>query len=140
MKKDDFFFQYQYDHELSARLKNRQERMLHSWNKVLIFSVAAFVIPLFFSKIDLSAIIFLIAFVVFLLCATVYIFTQTMIRPCCKKCGKRMLKKIHIYRMRRRRKTLFSLPRLPYLFRCTHQLGLKTYLLKSFLILVHKFS
>ena len=93
MKKDDFFSQYQYDHELDARLKKRQEWMLHHWNKVLIFSVAAFVIPLFFGKIDLSAIIFLIAFVVFLLFATVYIFTQTMIRPCCKKCGKRMLKK-----------------------------------------------
>ena len=35
--------------------------MPHHWNKVLIFSVAAFVIPLFFGKIDLSAIIFLIA-------------------------------------------------------------------------------
>ena len=93
MKKDDFFFQYQYDYELDARLKNRQERMWHYWKKVLIFSVAAFAIPLFFGKIDLSAIIFLIAFVVFLLCATVDIFTQTMIRPCCKKCGKRMLKK-----------------------------------------------
>ena len=93
MKKDDFFFQYQYDHELDARLKNRQERMWHYWKKVLIFSVAAFVIPLFFGKIDLSAIIFLIAFVVLLLCATVDIFTQTMIWPCCKKCGKRMLKK-----------------------------------------------
>ena len=93
MKKDDFFFQYQYDHELDARLKNRQARMLHYWKIVLIFSVAAFVIPLFFGKIDLSAIIFLIAFVVFLLCATVYIFTQTMIHPRCKKCGKRMLKK-----------------------------------------------
>ena len=93
MKKDDFFFQYQYDHELSARLKNRQERMWHYWKKILIFSVAAFAIPLLFGKIDLSAIIFLIAFVVFLLCATVYIFTQTMIRPPCKKCGKRMLKK-----------------------------------------------
>ena len=93
MKKDDFFSQYQYDHELGARLKNRQERMWHYWKKVLIFCVAAFAIPLFFGKIDLSAIIFLIAFVVFLLCATVYIFTQTMIRPRCKKCGKRMLKK-----------------------------------------------
>ena len=93
MKKDDFFFQYQYDYELDARLKNRQERMLHSWEKVLIFSVAAFVIPLFFGKISLSAIIFLIAFIVFLLCATVYIFAHTMIRPRCKKCGKRMLKK-----------------------------------------------
>ena len=93
MKKDDFFFQYQYDYELDARLKNRQERMWHYWKKILIFSVAAFVIPLFFGKIDLSAIIFLIAFVVFLLCATVYIFTQTMIHPRCKKCGKRMLKK-----------------------------------------------
>ena len=93
MKKDDFFFQYQYDYELDARLKNRQERMWHYWKKVLIFSVAAFAIPLFFGKIDLSAIIFLIAFVVFLLCATVYIFTHTMIRPRCKKCGKRMLKK-----------------------------------------------
>ena len=93
MKKDDFFFQYQYDYELDARLKNRQERMWHYWKKVLIFSVAAFVIPLLFGKIDLSAIIFLIAFFVFLLCATVDIFTQTMIRPRCKKCGKRMLKK-----------------------------------------------
>ena len=93
MKKDDFFSQYQYDYELSARLKNRQERMWHYWKKVLIFSVAAFAIPLLFGKIDLSAIIFLIAFVVFLLCATVDIFTQTMIRPRCKKCGKRMLKK-----------------------------------------------
>ena len=93
MKKDDFFSQYQYDHELGAKLKNRQERMLHYWKIVLIFSVAALVIPLFFGKIDLSAIIFLIAFVVFLLCAAVYIFAQTMIRPRCKKCGKRMLKK-----------------------------------------------
>ena len=93
MKKDDFFFQYKYDYELSARLKNRQERMWHYWKKVLLFSVAAFAIPLLFGKIDLSAIIFLIAFVVFLLCATVDIFTQTMIRPRCKKCGKRMLKK-----------------------------------------------
>ena len=67
--------------------------MWHYWKKILIFSVAAFAIPLLFGKIDLSAIIFLIAFVVFLLCATVYIFTQTMIRPRCKKCGKRMLKK-----------------------------------------------
>ena len=92
MKKDDFFFQYQYDYELDARLKKRQEWMLHHWNKVLIFSVAAFAIPLFFGKIDLSAIIFLIAFVVFLLCAAVYIFAQTM-PPRCKKCGKRMLKK-----------------------------------------------
>ena len=96
MKKDDFFFQYQYDYELDARLKNRQERMWHYWKKVLIFSVTAFVIPLFFGKIDLSAIIFLIAFVFFLLCATVYIFTQTMIRPCCKKCGKRMLKNTYL--------------------------------------------
>jgi len=40
--------------------------------------VAAFVISLFFGKIYLSAIIFLIAFVVFLLCAAVYIFAQTM--------------------------------------------------------------
>ncbi len=93
MKKDDVFFQYKYDYELDARLKNRQERMWHYWKKVLIFSVLAFVIPLFFGKIDLSAIIFLIAFVVFLLCATVDIFTQTMIRPRCRKCGKRMLKK-----------------------------------------------
>ena len=93
MKKDDFFSQHQYDYELDARLKNRQERMLHHWNKVLIFSVAAFAIPLFFGKIDLSAIIFLIGFGIFVLCAAIYIFTQTMIRPCCKKCGKRMLKK-----------------------------------------------
>ena len=93
MKKDDFFFQYQYDHELDARLKKQQEWMLHHWNKVLIFSVAAFAIPLFFGKIDLSAIIFLIGFGIFVLCAAIYIFTQTMIRPCCKKCGKRMLKK-----------------------------------------------
>ena len=93
MKKDDFFFQYQYDYELGARLKNRQERMWHYWKIALIFSVAAFVIPLLFGKIDLSAIIFLIAFVVFLLCAAVYIFTQTMIHPRCRKCGKRMLKK-----------------------------------------------
>ena len=93
MKKDDFFFHYQYDYELDARLKNRQERMWHYWKKVLIFSVAAFVIPLFFGKIDLSAIIFLIVFGIFVSCAAVYIFTQTMIRPRCKKCGKRMLKK-----------------------------------------------
>lgn len=93
MKKDDFFFQYQYDHELSARLKNRQDRMWHYWKKILIFSVAAFVIPLLFGKIDLSAIIFLIGFGIFVLCATVYIFTQTMIHPRCKNCGKRMLKK-----------------------------------------------
>ncbi len=93
MKKDDFFFQYQYDHELMTRLKNRQEWMLHHWKILLIFSVIAFIIPLFFGKIKLSAIIFLIAFIVFLLCAAVYIFAQTMIRPYCKKCGKRMLKK-----------------------------------------------
>ena len=93
MKKDDFFFQYKYDYELSARLKKRHGWMPHHWKKILIFCVAAFVISLFFGKIDLSAIIFLIAFVVFLLCAAVYIFAQTMIRPCCKKCGKRMLKK-----------------------------------------------
>ena len=93
MKKDDFFSQYQYDYELGARLKNRQARLLHYWKIVLIFSVAAFAIPLFFGKIDLSAIIFLIVFGIFVSCATVYIFTQTMIHPCCKKCGKRMLKK-----------------------------------------------
>ena len=27
MKKDDFFFQYQYDYELDARLKKRQGRI-----------------------------------------------------------------------------------------------------------------
>ena len=30
MKKDDFFFQYQYDYELDARLKKRQGWMI-SW-------------------------------------------------------------------------------------------------------------
>ena len=48
MKKDDFFFQYKYDYDLDARLKNRQELMWHYWKKILIFSVAAFVIPLLF--------------------------------------------------------------------------------------------
>ena len=96
MKKDDFFFQYQYDHELSTRLKNRQGGMRHYWKMLLIFNVAAFVISLFYGKIYLSAIIFLIAFVVSLLCAAVYTFAHTMIRPRCKKCGKRMLKK-HIF-------------------------------------------
>ena len=96
MKKDDFFFQYQYDNELSARLKNRQAWLQHYWKFLLIFSVAALIIPFFFDKIKLSAIIFLIAFVVSLLCAAVYIFAYTMIRPRCKKCRKRMLKK-HIF-------------------------------------------
>ena len=93
MKKDDFFSQYQYEHELDARLKNRQERMWLHWKKVLIFSIAAVIIPLFFGKKSLSAIIFLIAFIFSLLYAGVYAFGATMIRPRCKKCGKRMFKK-----------------------------------------------
>ena len=97
MKKDDFFFHYQYDHELSARLKNRRVRLLHYWKILLIFSAAALAIPLLFGKIDLSAIIFLIVFVIFLFCAAVYIFTHTMIRLRCKKCGKIMLKKYILY-------------------------------------------
>ena len=93
MKKDDFFSQYQYDHELDFRIRKRQKCILRYWKLALIFSVTAFAIPLLFGKIYLSAIIFLIEFIVFLLCAAVYIFAKTMIRPRCKKCGKRMLKK-----------------------------------------------
>ena len=93
MKKDDFFSQYQYEHELDARLKNRQERMWLYGKKVLIFSIAAVIIPLFFGKKSLSAILFLIAFIFSLLYAGVYVFWAAMIRPRCKKCGKRMLKK-----------------------------------------------
>ena len=79
-------------------LKKWHGWMPHHWKKILIFSVAAFAIPLLFGKIDLSAIIFLIVFGIFVSCAAVYIFAQTM-PPALQKMRKKNAEKIHIYRL-----------------------------------------
>ena len=95
MKKNDFFKQYHYDHELNAKLKQRQKTFVRYFKKTLIFNVLIAIIPLLFGKFGLAALLFVRMWFIFWFCGAIYCVTEVylLLRPRCKKCRKRMLKK-----------------------------------------------